>query len=356
MKVPEPRKLKSGNYRIQLRLDGESYSFTEATPEECRSAARLFKAEYLAGRRTAKQAGRNKTLKQVTDDYIEKHGPVLSPSTLRVYKIFSKQRFKTYQDTLLKDLDVQQMINDELKKDVSEKTVKNAWGLTRAAMAAAGVEIPPVKLAKVPVNEIAFLQPEEITKFCDAVRGRPYEIAALLMLHGLRQSEARGLTWDNVDLVRETITIKGATVRGPDGFVAKKTNKNDTSTRTVPIMIPQLLKALKAIEPKEGAVVSIHPSVLLEDVKTACRRAEVTEVTNHGLRHSFASLCYHLRIPERQVMQWGGWADFQTMHKIYIRLAAADESKAKDTIKAFFEPKKSGKNAHKNAHKGKRKQ
>jgi len=353
MKVPEPRKLKSGNYRIQLRLDGESYSFTEATPEECRSAARLFKAEYLAGRRTAKQAGRNKTLKQVTDDYIEKHGPVLSPSTLRVYKIFSKQRFKTYQDTLLKDLDVQQMINDELKKDVSEKTVKNAWGLTRAAMAAAGVEIPPVKLAKVPVNEIAFLQPEEITKFCKEIKGKTYEIAALLMLHGLRVSEVLGLNWNNVNLKRGVLGIRGAVVDGPDGkLVEKKTNKNETSTRTVPVMIPQLSDALKAVpeEKREGPVVTLSQDALLGDVKRASERAGVTVVTCHGLRHSFASLCYHLQIPERQIMQWGGWADYQTMHKIYIRLAASDESKARDAVTAFF----AGKNAHKNAHKAKK--
>jgi integrase len=62
----------------------------------------------------------------------------------------------------------------------------------------------------------------------------------------------------------------------------------------------------------------------------------VTVVTNHGLRHSFASLCYHLGISERQLMQWGGWADYQTMHKIYIRLAASDESKAAEQLTGFF--------------------
>jgi len=41
-------------------------------------------------------------------------------------------------------------------------------------------------------------------------------------------------------------------------------------------------------------------------------------------------------ISERQLMQWGGWSDIQTMHKVYIRLAAAAEDRARQAATAFF--------------------
>ena len=336
MKEPKPKQLPSGSWRVRLRLGGEDISVTMATKDECKAEALRIKSEYKLGKReAASKAARNKTLKEAQEAYIKANRTVLSPSTVRGYETYKNSRFIKYQDKALKDIDFQEMLNDELEK-VSPKTLKNSWGLVHAALDHVGFPIPSVKLAKVPVNEIAFLQPEEIIPFCNAVRGRSYEIAALLMLHGLRLSEARGLTWDKIDLKKDVITVKGAMVKGPDGFVQKKTNKNETSTRKVPIMIPQLHDALKAALSDSGPVVGISPSCLLRDVKRACERAGVTVVSNHGLRHSFASLGYHLGISERQLMAWGGWADYTTMHKIYVRLAASDESKAAETVRAFF--------------------
>ena len=227
------------------------------------------------------------------------------------------------------------MIDDELKL-VSPKTVKNAWGLVSPSLKFVGFPVPSVHLAQVPVNEIAFLQPEEIKPFCAAVKGRNYEIAALIELHGLRMSELQALDWKNIDLKNGVINVKGARVKGREGYVDKKTNKNRTSTRPVPIMIPQLKEALTAVEDKTGKVVNITPSVLLRDVKRACNRAGVTEVTNHGLRHSFASLCYHLEIPDRQIQEWGGWKDREVLHRIYIRLSATSETKHKAAFTGFF--------------------
>ena len=343
MKVPEARKLKSGSWFIQLRLGGESISVTAPTEKECRRQAQHIKAEYLAGKREStaaiKKAG-SITLQQAFDNYIEKHKAVLSPSTHRVYQIYSQKRFPEYRHRKLSDIDWQEMINDELLL-VSEKTVKNAWGLVTPSLKFAGYPVPEVKLTSVPVNEIPFLQPEEIVPFCDALKGRSYEIPALLELHGLRLSEVRGLDWKNVNLKTGMITVHGALVRGADGEVEKQTNKNRTSSRPVPIMIPQLKDALEAVEDKNGKVAPICGTSLLDDVRRTCKRAGVTEVTNHGLRHSFASLCYYLEIPERQIQEWGGWKDRYTLHKIYIRLAASMQTSSADRFAQFFSNKKS---------------
>ena len=330
----------SGNWFIQLRLGGESICITEPTKAEARVKAQLIKSQYLAGRRDAKNKKLGeRTLAETITQYIESCRATLSPSTIRAYEAYQKARFLDYQDQKIGEIIWQDMIDDELQQ-FTPKTVRNGWSLVHASLKHVGYPIPTVRLAKAPTNEIPFLQPEEIKPFCAAIKGRNYEIALLLELHGLRLSEVLGLDWSRVDLKKKTITIRGATVRGPDGMVSKNTNKNETSARTVPIMIKQLETALTAVEDKTGAVVTQHPSVLLEDVKRACGMAGVTVVSNHGLRHSFASLCYHLGISERQLMQWGGWADYQTMHKIYVRLAASDQTKAQATVSAFFDEEK----------------
>lgn len=76
MKLPEPRKLPSGNYFIQLRLGGESISITDPNRAACIREARAIKAEYLAGKR-AKAAPEAPTLTEAIDAYIEERSNTL---------------------------------------------------------------------------------------------------------------------------------------------------------------------------------------------------------------------------------------------------------------------------------------
>lgn len=67
-----------------------------------------------------------------------------------------------------------------------------------------------------------------------------------------------------------------------------------------------------------------------------CADNQLPEVGIHGLRHSFASLCYHLNVPEKAVMQIGGWANDATMRRIYTHLAQRDMEKNIRSLKDFF--------------------
>lgn len=345
MKVPEPRKLPSGNWFIQLRLNGESIPVTAETKTECKHIAELIKAEHKVGKRAVMKTPKDTTLQDAMDKFIKSRTATLSPSTVRSYKIYARTRFPNYRYRPVSKINWQEMIDKELTL-VSSKTVKNAWGLVVPSLKHIGYPVPTVNLSPVPVTEIPFLQPEEIEPFCKSVEGRSYEIAALLELHGLRLSEIRGLSWGNIDLKNDVITVRGSKVRGEHGEVYKPTNKNRTSTRPVPIMIPQLKNALVAVANKTGEVVTVHGGTLLEDVKRACKRAGVTIVTNHGLRHSFASLCFFLRIPMRQIEEWGGWGDSTVLNRIYIRLSASMKTDNQITFSDFFQNKNANENAN----------
>lgn len=335
MRLPTPRKLPSGSYHIQLRLNGRSVSITAATEKECTRKATLIKAQHIAG--VEEKVASKDTLGGIVDEYISDVGPVLSPSTVRGYKQIRANYFKGSFDKLPHKVNFQQMINTEYKLH-SAKTVRNAWGLVRSSLSHVGYPVPKVRLPAVPVKEIPFLQPEEIPKFIKAVKGDIAEIPILLELQGLRRPEAKGLDWKDVDLGKGTIRIHSARVQNSDGeFVTKPTTKNRSSSRTIPILIPQLKLALSSCADKNGSVVKVAENTMLTHTKAACERAGVTVVGNHGLRHSFASLGYHLGLNERQMMELGGWADHTTMHRIYVRISESSKDESREKMLTFFE-------------------
>ena len=83
----------------------------------------------------------------------------------------------------------------------------------------------------------------------------------------------------------------------------------------------------------------MHPNSLREQINSICEKNNLPLVGVHGLRHSFASLAYHLGWSEMTVMQEGGWSNTQTVHNIYTHLAAQDKNEDIDRMKEFYSKK-----------------
>lgn len=228
---------------------------------------------------------------------------------------------------------------DEIAPDYSPKTLRNSWGFWASALRYAGLPVPAVTLPAPEPPDLPYLDADQIKDFLVAVHGQPCELGALLALHSLRRSEICALTWENVDLKKNKIQVSGAMVLGVDGYVTKTSNKNQSSKRTIPILIPRLAELLNAASIKEGYVVPTHPNVLMRQINGVCKRANLPLVGVHGLRRSFASLAYSLQIPEQAVMAIGGWADYQTMHKKYIKLSQQDLAQWAGAMSDFFKDK-----------------
>ena len=192
-------------------------------------------------------------------------------------------------------------------------------------------------------EERAFLQPEQIPLFIDAIRGRKDEIALLLGLHGLRASEIMAIRRRDIDLDSGMIYVHGAAV--PDeknNLVHKETNKNASSRRKIPIMIPRLRAVVEESELGADDLILIAKSngALYNAVKRICENNNLPMIGVHGLRHSFASLCYHLGLSEETTMRLGGWADPGTMRKIYTHLSDQDLANQTQSISNFFAQEK----------------
>ena len=340
MKVPAAKKLPSGNYNIMLRLGGENISITRLTEAECRVEAQLIKSEYLAGRRKRRV---DMTLGEVIDKFIESRRKVLSPATINGYESIRKNRFQDYMDVSISAIkDWQQVINDEVNADISAKTIKNSWALVCSAFKFLGMEQPSVKLPQITQSVRPWLDAEQVKVFVKAIKGHPCEIPALLALHSLRRSEILGLTWDKINLNSGLIRVEGAAVIGAGNkLVYKNTNKTKRSRRVVPIMIPELKTALEAIpqDKRSGLIYAKNPNNIWDQVNRICDKNGLPQVGVHGLRHSFASIAFSANVgmTEREVMEIGGWEDYQTVHKIYEHLSDKNRQEAAKKFTAFFQ-------------------
>lgn len=335
MKIPEPKKQKSGNYFIQLRLNGKSYSITKPTAKECIKEAEYIKAQYNAEK--LDPAGNGKiTLEKAIENYINARSSVLSPSTVAGYNVCKKNYFSDVMKKQLKDIDWQKAVNS-MAKEYAPKTVKNAWRLVSSVLAENGMEVKKIALPQPSAEEHKFLTREQIKAFCKGVKDDPIEIPSLLMLNSLRRSEVAALTWDCVDLESGTITVKASAVLDKDNnLIVRKTAKTSASNRTIPIIIPQLTDALKAVEDKTGNVCTCHIANIYKAVNRICEQNKLPQVGCHGLRHSFCSLCYSIGILEKECMELGGWSDWGTMRKIYTHLDKQSTKAAADKLKSFF--------------------
>lgn len=337
MKVPKAHRLESGTWYIQMRLGGGSQYVTGATEKEAIRKAELIKAQHRNELRDASLASAG-TLDAALSDYISSRKNVLSPSTVAGYNTIKRTRFLAYSKQKIDRINYQKMVNEEARL-CGAKTLYNAFALVASAVEFSGLPRPKVTLPQVVKTEHPFLTAEQIPLFLEAVKDQPVEMAALLGLHGMRRSEIIGMSWENVDLKKKLLHIRGSVVRNSENeFIRKDTNKNRSSRRTVPIIIPRLTELLEQTPAAErtGPLVHGYPNKIWSNVNKACRAAKLPEVGAHGLRHSFVSLAYHCGIPPLETMRLGGYSDPTTMTRIYTHLAQSDITAAADKLKAFY--------------------
>lgn len=333
IKVPEPKQLPSGNWRIYLRA--EQQSVTEPTKDRCIAKAKAIRAGFVE--RNKKSTNSGPTLRQAIRQFIDTYEESLSPATVRGYDIICRHRFPEKIDAMLSNTDGWQEVIDNACKKYSPKTVYNSWGLVVTVMNEYDIQPPKIRLPQKKLNDLAWLTYSQILTFLDAVRGKKCESGALFALHSLRRSEVCAMTWDNIDLEKGRFTVRGAVVQDKDNkYVHKDTNKTLASSRTIRIMIPRLKEILIQQQSAGLPPVLSSPNSITDSINTVCRHAGLPEVGTHGLRRSFASLGFHLGLSELEVQDIGGWSDYTTVRKIYTRLAKEDRLNAENKMETFY--------------------
>ena len=344
--VPTPKQLPSGKWRIWL--DKEKKSVTADTPAECTALA----VEYRRNWQEDETAGLHApppqvlTLYSVIESYITSREPIRSPATIEGYRDILRNRFKGYMQQDVSTIDFQRMVNDEVSL-ASAKTIANAWGLVRPALTYAGISFTQPELPRIVRHERNWLDYNQITLFLSAIEGSPYELPALLALHSLRKSELLALTWADYDREKKLIHVRGALLRTESGYVYSKLNKTDFSARTIPVIIPRLevllnniyISKLSSLSQASSQIcsepiVAVPRDGIYKAVNQACLCVNLPTVGIHGLRHSFASLAYHLGWKKMSTMAVGGWRNSKVLDAIYTH--NADLQTDVQTMTDFF--------------------
>ena len=339
MYIPEPKNNKDGTWSIQLRINKQSIMVNADSAKECKRRAAIVKAEAQNAAKPIKKS--ELTLTQAIDEYINTRQNSLSPSTIRGYRIIQRTRFQSTMPRRISTIQQNEWrkIIDEELGIASKKTVKNSWAFVKSVLKENGIT-PDDSVKVAPQrkkSDAVWLEPDEIKKFVAAAADNSLCIPMLLALMGMRLSEIKALRWEKIDRDAEIIRTNGAVVRNEDEkYVYKSEQKNISSDRAVPLLMPELRAAIRREWKPEGDVLTVAECTLRKVVARVCEKAGVKRVTVHQLRHSFASLSAHLRIPKEISREIGGWSNDKIMDEIYTHIAQSDIERYKNELWKFY--------------------
>lgn len=236
-------------------------------------------------------------------------------------------------------------------RDVLRNALNQAvkWGFI-ARNVALLVEPP-----KVEQRDITTLTPDQGQQLLDAAKGDRLEALYRVALSlGLREGEALGLRWQDVDLEKGTLRIVVALqlVKGKLVLVKPKTTR---SQRVLPLPAT-LVSALRAHRMRQladrlvagsrwqehGLVFAskvgtpIHPRNLLRAFYLLLERAELTRMRFHDLRHSCATLLAAQGVPARVAMEILGHSDIRTTLSVYTHVLDDSKRQAAEAMERLF--------------------
>lgn len=309
--MPKAKKLPSGSWRCRVTRHGVTRSFTVKDPSrqgkvECERRASVWAVSERA-------ESRKRDVKTAVEDFIALRSKSLSVTTLNAYRSLAKNAFSLIEDkTDLKDADVQKWI-DSYSVDHKPKTVANAYGLLTAALGKDfQVQLPKRKkpALSVPTNE-------EVKELLEATKGTQMHTAILLAAFGtLREGEVCAFTKD--DIKGNTITVSKSMARDGNDYIIKDPKTPD-SVRTVELS----KKIIASI--KNGEMVAMTPKQLSNAFSKLVKEHGMS-FRFHDLRAYSASIRHALGIPDRYIMEDGGWKTDAVLKKVYLR-ALEDERK-----------------------------
>jgi len=332
MKLPQPKKLPSGRWYIQVMVDGHRRGQTFDTEKE----AVYWAAGIKTRAREAERSPMSLTVSAAVDRYIESKDAVLSPSTIRGYRQTRDNLMEGIALVKLGDLTqekVQRWVNS-LAREKSPKTVSNAHGLLSAVLK----EYRPSMALRTTLPQkvkpdIQIPSEAELKAILAEAKDTKYELPIMLAAWlGLRQSEILGLTWDCVD--GGMLHIRQAIVMGEDGPVEKGT-KTYSGTRT--LRLPGYLKDLLAAQPRRGEhIVRMSGKAIYSGFSRICKKAKVPHYRFHDLRHANASIMLASGIPDKYSMKRMGHATNNMLKTTYQHVIKERETEYDKLVDNYF--------------------
>ena len=258
---------------------------------------------------------------------------------------------------------VQKMLNDKVADGLSPRTVQYIRAVLRRALGQAlkwgQVSRNVATLVDPPKSEhhdITFMTPEQARMFLNTVRGDRLEaLYSVALALGLRQSEALGLQWDNIDFANRTLSVRQSLQRINRQLVLTSL-KTARSRRVIPLP-NNVLNALKEHRDRQSFERKTKGAAWTNDLNLVFTtpdggpldaRAVVTQFKRylsaaglpnmrwHDMRHSCASLMLAKGIDARTIMETLGHSQISTTMNTYSHVIPDLQRQAADRMDELF--------------------
>ena len=310
------KKLPSGTWRVRVythtSADGKKHykSFTADTKRKAESQATHYLETY------GNKSSTDMTVGEAIDAYIALREPVLSPSTVPMYRSIRKHKLQGIMDVNIDDLTneaVQKEINAEYRSGSSPKTCRNIHGLLSAAL---GEYRPDFVLrTKLPEKVKANLYiptDEDVKILMKAVKDTDMELPILLAAFGpMRRGEICALNTSNIS--GRIVHVCENMVRNIDLEWVIKAPKSYAGDRF--IEFPDFVA--KKWRGKKGRVVQLNPAMVTGRFTKLLQACNLPHFRFHDLRHYSASIQHAMGIPDAYIMQRAGWSSDGVLKTVY---------------------------------------
>ena len=297
-----------------------------------REARKKFDEKWISEKRPTTQRGYRQCLERLAETFDDKLLTAITPFAIEAFKIErAKGRKLIERPEGLTDKDWNRRCKYALRgapvrvnRELSVLKVLfnccRTWGLYEGEN-----PVSKVKFRKEAKGRLRWLEIEEEHYLLAELPTSSLKALVTVGIHcGLRiQAEALTLTWDSVDLKRGILTVEAAYAK-------------NGRTRSIPLNSTVLgaLNALKAPAANEYVFVNekgLPYHSIASIFKRACRRANLTGVTPHTLRHTFASRLVMAGVDLRTVQELGGWQTLAMVER-YAHLSPAHKAQAVERI------------------------
>lgn len=246
---------------------------------------------------------------------------------------------------------IQQVYAKRFKDGLSGTTVNHVHRILHVAFAAA------VKQGVLPHNPCDMIEAprkdrkdhktwtvEEVRQFLDTIRGDRYEAAFIVALStGMREGEILGLRWSTVDLERGWIQVRGNLQRINSKLTVKET-KTRASTHTVHLtsMAMDALRQHGERQQEEAEAMGdrwhneqglvfcttrgtplSYENLITHHFKPAIKRAGVSDIRFHDMRHTAATLLLEAGMHPKLVSEMLGHSSVTVTLDLYSHATPA---------------------------------
>ena len=308
------QKLKNGKYRIRPMINGEQRCFTFDYKPSALEISKIIAENSTSGRESVRQA---------VSEYIKMKEAVLSPSTIRSYRVYLNNMPDDFLDLKLRDIDsvkMQKLVN----RYITTRSVKYAKNVCGLLVSVLGLFEPeknikvtyPKKITEPPYNP----SDDDIKRILEEAKGTRYEVALWLACFGLRRGEQ--ICLEESDLEGNVLTIsKSMVLNSQKEWVIKET-KTAASTRQI-ILPDHVVKLIH-----EHGFYKGHPNTIVKWLNRTQDRLGIPRFPLHYFRHFFASKMSTIT-DEATVLQLGGWKTNYVMLNRYRYALPENVEKAK---------------------------